>query len=83
MVTGFVVIVKFAWEEPDRIFTDAGIVTLELEDAKLTVMPVAGAFPDNVTVPVAVRPPSTLVGEIDKPVNVAGLMVNADVLVIP
>lgn len=54
---------KVAEFEFAGISTDAGTVTAELSDATETADPPVGAGPDMVTVPVALLPPVTDVGE--------------------
>jgi hypothetical protein len=60
-----VVTAKVADEEPDATVTVLGTAALELLDDKLTTNPPAGAGPLNVTVPVLVLPPVTVVGDKD------------------
>ena len=49
-------------ELPAGIVTEAGIVTPELSELRLTVMPPVGALPATVTVPVEDVPPATELG---------------------
>ncbi len=61
-VTGTVVIVKVAVLLPAATITFDGTVALALLAVRLTMIPLAGAGPVNVTAPVLATPPFTLDG---------------------
>src|SRR5580704_10923298 len=65
--TGMVAVVL-----PAGMMTEAGTVAAELLLAKFTDAPPDGAGCANVTVPVALCPPDTVLGEMEKPLMSAG-----------
>jgi hypothetical protein len=65
--TGMVAVVL-----PAEMMTEAGTVAAELLLAKFTDAPPDGAGCANVTVPVALCPPDTVLGEMEKPLMSAG-----------
>ena len=75
-VTAVVVTVKLTVVAPAGTVTLAGVEALEVLEARLTIVPPDGAGPPSVTVPVEDNPPTTVVGEREKPTRVGGLMVS-------
>jgi hypothetical protein len=61
--TGTVVTVKVVEVEPEGTVTVAGVIRAALFDASETFTPPELALADKVTVPVALAPPTTEVGE--------------------
>jgi len=57
LLTGCAVTENVAVLAPELTFTEAGTVTLDWFELKVTVTPAAGAAAVNVTVPVMVPPP--------------------------
>lgn len=73
-------IVNVAEVEPAGTVTVVGGVALVLLDEIVTATPPVGAAPLSVSVPVELLPPTTVVGDTVKPVNVAaGLIVSVAV----
>jgi hypothetical protein len=62
LATGTVVTVKLAVRVPAATVTEGGAEAALLEDASVTFRPTLGAAPFNLTVPLALAPPTTLVG---------------------
>ena len=60
---------------PDGTTTFAGTIAAELLELKVTVVPLEGASPVRVTVPVEVVPPETEVGERDRFAKSGGVIV--------
>ena len=60
---------------PEGIVTDAGTVAEPTLDDSFTTMPVLGAGPERLTVPVELVPPTTLVGLSVRLVNTGGFTV--------
>ena len=80
--TAFVLIGNVAVTAPAGTVAEPGTVTLVLFDERLTVVPLGGAIPFRVTVPVEVEPPITEVGETVNVAKAVGLIVKAAALVI-
>jgi hypothetical protein len=59
-------------DSPPGIVAVAGTDAAELLDERVTVIPLAGAVPLRVKVPVAVVPPGTKVGAIEKDASPPG-----------
>ncbi len=78
-----VLIVKGAVVAPAGTTTLAGGTAKAAFDERVTVVPVAGAAPFRVTVPVEVVPPGTVAGFTLTPVRTGGVTVNFAVLVTP
>ena len=85
LVTGVVVIVNVALVLPLGIVTLAGTLAADELSLSETTTPPLGAVPLNVTVPVEVVPPVTLVGFNESELNnsVDGVTVSVAVFVTP
>ena len=81
VATEVVLIVKVALVAPAGTVTVAGVVALALLDDTLMTVPPVGAGPPSVTVPVADRLPTNVVGETVSPVKPAELTVRVAVFV--
>jgi len=77
--TGIVVTVKVADVPPARTLTDEGTVARLVFDERPTEIPVLGAGPVRVTVPVDLVPPTTLAGLSVRPLKEGGSMVRVPV----
>jgi hypothetical protein len=77
--TGTVLIGKLAEVAPNDTVTVFATETAELSLLRLTAMPLPGASPLSVTVPVAETPPVTLTGSRARPVTVGALTVSVAV----
>jgi len=81
--TRLVVTVNVPVVEPAATVTEAGTVAAALFDAKVIVVPPAGAALESVTVPVEfAMPPTTVVGLSAKPASAPGVTVNVAVAVL-
>lgn len=80
--TALVVTVNEADVVPAATVTEAGNVALVLLDDRLTVVPIAGAGPLRITVPIEGAPPTTDVGERVRLVNTGGVTVMVAVRVV-
>jgi hypothetical protein len=83
VATAVVVMEKVTLVEPLGTTTVAGTTALELPEVKLTVMPPVGAGPLNVSVPDAVLPPVTEVGETVRPAGNGAVIVSVALALIP
>jgi len=83
LVTADVLIVKVAVDAPDGTVTLAGIVADPLLEDSVTSAPPVPAAPFSVTVPVAVFPPTTVVGDTVRLVRAGAETVKMAVLLIP
>jgi len=78
-----VVTVKVAEFDPARTVTEAGTDAAALFEARVTVVPPVGAPLERVTVPVELaKPPITVVGLTETPVNAPGVTVRLAVAVV-
>ena len=82
-VTGMVVMVNVAVVALAATVTLAGTGAAELLLANVTTAPPAGAAELNVTVPVDILPPTTLVGFKDSADTVRGVTLSVAVLLLP
>ena len=78
-----VVIVKFAVLLPEVTVTLPGVLADELLSDNVTTVPLDGAGPLKVTVPVVEFPPTTEVGLRDTELNVGAVMVSVACFVVP
>lgn len=83
LCTAIVFTINVPVVEPPATVTVEGTVALVLPDDKLTTVPVDGAGPLNVTVPVEAEPPVTEAGDTASPTNVGGLIVKLPVWLTP
>ena len=74
-LTDFVVTANVADVSPAGIVTTSGNLTFAESEVRFTLTPSLGAAPFILSVPVAVVPPSTLVGPIKKEVRMGGVNV--------
>jgi len=74
LCTAIVLTVNVPVDEPAATVTEAGTVTFDQLDDKLTVTPPVGAGPARVTVPVDEEPPRTAVGDRARLTKVSGLI---------
>ncbi len=75
-LTATVVMVNVALDAPDATVTLAGTVALEELELNFTLRPPGPAGPLSVTVPVDGLPPATEVGDTERPVSAAGVIVS-------
>jgi hypothetical protein len=76
LATVVVVTVKVALVAPAATVTVAGTEAVPPDADSVITAPLAGAGPFNITVPVALTPPTNVVGLSDKLLRTAGLMVS-------
>lgn len=76
LVTEFVVTVKVPVDEPAATVTLAGVCACGLLEPRVTATPPLGAGPLSVTVPIEALPPTTVVGERDRPTKSGGVTVS-------
>ena len=77
--TAVVVIWNVTELAPAGTVTEVGIPVTVLDAVSVTTFPLEPAAPVRVTVPVAVRPPSTVVGEMETLLSDEGVMVSGAV----